>query len=305
MAITLAAPDEFASHYIADGTVKVQGFDVQTGWENGAEVYRSAFKDPAYDIIILPLSNFLVAMDQGMPLIGIPVFIDLFFPQIAIRVNKNAGITSPRDLEGKRVGVRGFAFNPAVWVRGGLADVYGVDLKKIQWVTADPNSLTGVNVPIAPGFSVESGADLVGDLETGKLDAVLWDRGGPAPTANTASVFEDSLAEALKYYRQSGVFPLNSMLLAKRSTIDANPGLGQSVVDASDAGRELYYQNVRDDDNHMGLPITWLREHGLFPHRNGVANNRMALEAIIRYAHEQGIISRRPEPEELFFDGAK
>ena len=128
MAITLAAPREFASGYIANGTVKVAGFDVELAWpESGgaASVYASAFKEPVYDFVILPLSNFLVAMDRGLPLVGLPVFIDMFFPQLGIRVNKNAGIRTPKDLEGKRVGVRGFAFNPAVWVRGALADVHG------------------------------------------------------------------------------------------------------------------------------------------------------------------------------------
>ena len=118
MAITVAAPREFASKYIADGSVTIQGFDVQTMWPegSGASVYTSAFRDPMYDVIVLPLSNFLIAMDKGLPLVGIPVFIDLFFPLLGIRVNKNAGIHSPKDLEGKRVGVCGVAFNPAVGV---------------------------------------------------------------------------------------------------------------------------------------------------------------------------------------------
>jgi 4,5-dihydroxyphthalate decarboxylase len=305
MPITLATPDEFASHHIADGSARVEGYDVTLGWENGAHAYASAFTDkPDYDITILPLSNFLIALDKGYPLIGIPVFIDLFFPQIAVRVNKAAGITSPKDLEGKRVGVRGFGFSPAVWVRGGFADVYGLDLSKVTWVTAEPNSLSGVEISTPAGWTVESGADLAADLESGKLDAVLWDRGGPALTPNTANLFDDPLAEALKYYEQSKFMPLNSMLLARTSVMDENPGLGDAIVDASETARELYLSYAKEDDNYMGLPVKWLREHGMFPYENGVENNRVALETIIRYAHEQGVISRRPDPAELFYAGA-
>jgi 4,5-dihydroxyphthalate decarboxylase len=201
--------------------------------------------------------------------------------------------------------VRGVAFNPAVWVRGALADRYGVDLESITWATMEPNSLTGIDVNLSPGYRVETVSDLSVALESGEIDAVFWDRGGPPVTANTAYLFEDPLAEALAYNKESGVFPLNSMLLAKRNVIEANPGLGQAIVDASDAARELYFRNVPEDDDHMGLPVKWLRANDLFPHQNGVQNNRAAIETVIRYAHEQGIISRRMAPEELFFDGAK
>lgn len=305
MAISIAAPDEFASHYIADGTIAIEGFEVTLGWENGAAAYASAFGDLAYDVSVLPLSNFLIAKDQGHALTGIPVFIDFFFPQIAIRVNKSAGISTPKGLEGKKIGVRGFGFNPAVWVRGGLADVYGFDFTKVEWKLAEPNSMSHVEIPTPPNLSIEKGKfDFVTDLENGSLDAVMWDRGGVDVTENTANLFEDPLAEALKYFKQSDIFPLNSMLIAKTEVLEANPGLGQAIVDASDRAQSLFFNNLADDSFYMGLPVKWLRENGMLPYRNGVANNRSALQAIIRYAHEQGLISKRPEVDELFFPGA-
>jgi 4,5-dihydroxyphthalate decarboxylase len=305
MTINIAAPNEFASHYIADGTVKIEGFDVTLGWKNGAAAYASAFTDLAYDVSVLPLSNFLIAMDQGHPVVGIPVFIDLFFPQMAIRVNKAAGIKTPKDLEGKKVGVRGFGFNPAVWVRGGLADVYGFDFTKVDWKSAEPNSMSHVDIPTLPGVTIKKGTfDFVADLESGKLDAVMWDRGGVDVTANTANLFEDPLAEVQTYFKQTGVFPLNSMLLAKRDVLDANPGLGQAIVDASTKAQSLFFENLADDTGYMGMPVKWLRENGMMPYRNGIANNRTALETIIRYANEQGLISKRPAVEDLFFTGA-
>ena len=308
MPITLATPHEYAAAYLADGTVKVKGFDVETVWpESGgaAPVYASVFKEPMYDIVILPLSNFLIAMDKGLPLVGLPVFIDIFFPQVGARVNKKAGIEGPMDIEGKRVGVRGFAFNPSVWLRGALSDMYGIALDKIQWVVAEPNSMSGVDVPRGPQFEVETTETPLDEaLESGDLDAVFWDRGGPALTENTAYLFAEPFEEALKYHLLTGILPLNSLLLAKREVLDANPGLAQAVVDASNEARQLYYDNASDDDNHMGLPLKWLRVNGVFPHRNGVGENRISLEAIIRYAHDLGLISKRFALEELFFEGA-
>jgi len=303
MTFTLAAPHEFAAQYLADGAVRVEGFDVATEWGGGA-IYRTGFTEPAYDFIIMPMTNWLVAMDMGLPVIGVPVFIDMLFPQMGIRVNRGAGIRTPKDLEGRRVGVRGLAFNPAVWARGALQDVYGVQLDKIHWKVEEPSSFTGVDVPQHSGWDVETGFNMTGDLESGRLDATLWDRGGPRPTANTTYLFDAPLDAGLAYYRQSGVFPMNSMLVAKRSTIDANPGLAQAVVVANDHARELYFRYVSPSSDHMGLPVGWLQQHGLFPYRNGVENNRTGIETIIRYTYEQGFISRRPMPEELFFAGA-
>lgn len=304
MAFTLAAPHEFAAQYVADGVAKVEGFEVETAWGGGA-IYRTGFTEPAYDFIIMPMTNWLVAMDMGLPLIGVPVFIDMIFPQMGIRVNRSAGIRTPKDLEGRKVGVRGLAFNPAVWARGALEDVYGVDLSKIQWCVEEPSSFTGVDVPQHPDWDVEFGYNLMDDLESGRLDATMWDRGGPRPTAKTTYLFDDPLGAGLTYYQQTGVFPMNSMLVAKGSTVDANPGLAQAVVDANDRARALYYAHVSPSSDHMGLPVGWLTQQGLFPHANGVAENRVGIETIVRYTHAQGFISREYAVEELFFEGAK
>jgi len=305
MAISIATPNEFASAYIADGRVGIENFDVSLGWENGTLAYTSAFTDPIYDVTILPLTNFLIAMDRGMPVIGIPVFIDYFFPQMAIRVHRDSGITTPKELEGRRVGIRGFGFNPGVWIRGGMADVYGFDLTKVQWVSATPNSMSHVDVPIPAGLSIEqTDPDLASALENGAIDAVLYDRGGPPLTPNTVNIFDDPLTEVLRYHNQTGVFPLNSMLLAKRDVLKANPGLGQAIVAAHDTACERYCADVADDVAYMGIAVGWLREHGLWPYHQGIERNRVALETIIRYTHEQGLISERPAVESLFFDGA-
>lgn len=307
MAITLSCPDEFAAHYIANGDVKIEGFDVQPIWPDGpgGAVYVSAFNEPMYDIMALPVSNFLIAMDKGLGYTGIPVFLDMFFPQLGARVRKGAGISGPAGLEGKRVGIRGYGFNPSVWLRGALAENHGVDLKSITWVCFEPNSLSAANVPHGD-FTVEMSTDTPeAMLERGDLDVIFYDRSGPPLTEHTEYLFADALGEAARYHLLTGVFPPNIVLLAKQSLLDANPGLGQAVVDASDKARERYYAAITDEDDHMGLPVKWLRQNGLFPHYNGLENNRTSLAAGARYAHELGIVSRLYEPEELFFEGAR
>jgi 4,5-dihydroxyphthalate decarboxylase len=307
MVITLAADHEFAAELLASGAVKVKGFDVEPRWpEQGAgPLYASAFADPLYDVILLPLTNLLIALDQGRPLIGLPVFPDLFFPHLGAQVNKSSGIRTAKGLEGKRVGLSGYGFNPATWMRGVLADVYRVDLSKIIWVESEPNSLTGVAYPRPARFKIEKGGDPNRELAAGELDAVLYSRVGPTLTDHTARLFEDPLAEALRYCRETGVFPVNTVLAARTDSLAAHPGLPQAIVEACDEARALYDRGSKPDESHIGLPIWWLRDHGLFPHRNGLDANRPAIEAIARYAHEVGIVSRRFSAEEIFFAGAR
>ena len=307
MPITLMADHEYAAEHLANGAVNVQGFDVQIVWpESGsAAVYAQLFTDPPYDVMVVPMTNFLIALDRGCPLTGLPVFPDVSFPHVGAQVNAGAGIASPNDLEGKRVGVRGWGFNPGTWLRGAIADVYGVDLTKIHWVEAEPNSLMSVDYPRDPRFSISKGGAQQDELESGALDAVFFDRSGPPLGGSRALLFDDPLEAALTYHRRTGVFPVNVMLAAKTAALEANPGLAQAIVDACGEARRLYDANARDDDEHMGLPIGWLRKNGLFPHRNGLENNRAAVEAIIRYAADLGLISRRFSPEELFFAGAE
>ena len=307
MPITLMADHEYAAEYLANGAVKVRGFDVETVWPEGGPpaVYSRLFSDPPYDVMVVPITNFLIAFDQGRPLTGIPVFPDVSFPHVGAQVNVNAGVASPKDLEGKRVGLRGWGFNPGTWLRGALADVYGVDLTAIHWVEAEPNSLMSADYPRDPRFTISKGGNQQDELESGALDTVFFDRSGPPLGGSRARLFDDPLDAALTYRRASGVFPVNVMLAAKTDAIEANPGLADAVVEACGEARSLYDANASDADEHMGLPVGWLREHGLFPHRNGLESNRNALETIIRYAADLGLVSRRFAPEELFHPGAR
>ena len=307
MSITLMADHEYAARYLADGTVAVEGFDVETVWPEGGapSVYPQLFTEPPYDVMVVPMTNFLIAMDQGGPLVGIPVFPDVSFAHVGAQVNVHAGIRTPKDLEGRRVGIRGWGFNPGTWMRGALAEMDGLDPTRVRWVEAEPNSLMTVDYPRDPRFTIERGGDQAAELESGALDAVFFDRSGPPLGGNRAGLFADPLAEALRYRERTGVFPVNVVLAAKRAVLDANPGLAQAIVEAADAAREMYYANVSDDDEHMGLPVGWLRAHGLFPHPNGLGHNRSAIETIVRYAADLGIIRRRFAPEDLFFAGAR
>tara|TARA_B100000029_G_scaffold510171_1_gene601048 strand:- start:4181 stop:5107 length:927 start_codon:yes stop_codon:yes gene_type:complete len=302
MSITLMADHEYAARYLADGQVKVEGYPVDIVWpQTGAgSVYAQLFGDPPYDVMVIPMTNYLIALDRGEKITGIPVFPDVSFPHLGAQTTTQSGIVKPKDLEGKKVGIRGWGFNPGTWMRGILSEQYNVDLTKIEWVEAEPNSLMHVEYPRDTRFNISKGGDQIQELESGQLDAVFFDRTGPSLSGSRRLLFQDPLLEAMNFYEQFSFFPVNVMLVAKTSVLDANPGLASAILTACNTAREIYYDEVSDDDEHMGLPVSWLKANKLFPHRNGFRENLKSIEAIVRYTYNLGLISKEFSAASLF-----
>ncbi|MFM9972135.1 MAG: PhnD/SsuA/transferrin family substrate-binding protein, partial [Burkholderiales bacterium] len=73
------------------------------------------------------------------PFVAIPVFPSRVFRHSFITVHRDAGINSPKDLEGKRIGVPLYTMSAAVWQRGILQHDHGVNLDSIHWLQGATN----------------------------------------------------------------------------------------------------------------------------------------------------------------------
>ena len=145
--IKMAFGDRLDTQHLLSGRVTVQGFDVDL--HNPGPAPAPTFNDTvtkmSYDVAELTITNFIVAKDAGVPLIGLPVFPNLFYPLTGVTVNRRSGIVKPEDLAGRRIGVApGFASNPATWLRGVLAHQFDVSAESITWVEGEADSLRGV-----------------------------------------------------------------------------------------------------------------------------------------------------------------
>ena len=298
MPLTLVADNEFAAAHLASGRVKIPGVEVVA--TASGPLYPRAISDAPYDVMVVPLANFVIAKDLGRPVTGIPVFPDMFFPHLGARVADGAGINGPKDLEGKRVSTRGFSFNPAVWLRGALVHQYDVSIERIEWLEEEPNSMSGVGYPRSSRFSISKGGKPDEELKSGTIDAAFFGRGGPEPVDGSHNLFADPLAEALAYRALTGIFPPNTVMIAKDSSLATNPHLGQTVVDACNEAWDIYCEEADDSDDHTGMSIKFLRENGMFPRRNGFVEAYAAVDTLIHYTYEQGLIRRLWAPEEIF-----
>lgn len=303
--LRLVTGRRYETKFLLDSTVKIQGFDVECIDAGPAPwpVFRDMVTTISYDIGEQAMSHYLLAKDCGKPLTALPIFTSRFFPQLGVTINRNSGIREPWDLVGKRVGVAGFGYNPAAWIRSILTHQYNVPVERIIWVEdAEDRFLAGLDYPRSRRFTIERAAG-VGDLVVrGDIDANIPAGGGPAPTETTKKLFDDPQAEIRAYVRETGVFPINTVLTLKEEVVDKHPDLPARLMEAFTEARRLYMDEVRagKETEHMGIKTSELLDMGLFPDRYGLEPNRAAVRMMIHYCYEQGLIRRLYEPEELF-----
>ncbi|MBF6569716.1 MAG: ABC transporter substrate-binding protein [Candidatus Binataceae bacterium] len=305
----------YDTELILNGEVKIEGIDLEIT-DSGrlpAPLFREMATTLPYDIAEQAFSHYLIAKDQGKPLTAIPAFPSRFFPQIGFTVNRHSGIDGPADLANKRIGVPSYAYNPAAWMRGILVQQYHMNLDGIAWVEeANDNFFPGLDHHWEKRAKIEKVNEQVIEvlrpemtssaLESGRVDAVIAPGWGPALTANTRRLFGDPYKEIAAYVSQTGVFPINTVIILKEEAVAANPGLVPALMVAFREARRRYNERALAQDNgdHMGLQIGRLKELSVYPDSYGIEPNRAAIETIIGYCHDQGLIRRRFKVEELF-----
>jgi len=308
----------YDTRFLLDGSVEIEGGDVELHEIGGLPwpVFRDMITSIPHDVGEQAFAHYLIAKDQGKPLTAIPAFPSRFFPHYGFVVNRRSGIEEPRDLVGKKVGVLGFGANPAVWMRGILTHQYDVPVERIVWVEDVEDPLFGdLAYPRSKRFQVERVPGLVSQLlvpgrdmrpvellERGEIDALIAPAGGPPRTERTRSLFADPAAEIRGYAAETGVFPINTVITLRQSSVERYPELPKRLLSALHSARRLYNQEVaagRETD-HMGIETGLLRDIGFLPDDYGLAANRAAVRMMIQYCYEQGVIRRLYEPEDLF-----
>ncbi len=303
--LKMAVGDRLETKFLLSGRVSIAGFDVEM--VNPGRAPSPIFPDMVttlpYDVGELTIANFIIARDQGVPIIGLPVFPNVFFPLTGVTVNRRSGIGAPADLAGKRVGVPlGFASNPAVWLRGIIEHHHGVPADSIVWVEGERDSLAGVAYPRPARFKREQRTDLEALLAAGEIDALVVAGGNAAPAEDVRLLVDDPYPALDAYVAASGAFPINTMLVMKEASVAANPGLAGAVVAASEEARAIYDAEEPDDAVHQGLRVGALRKAGHFPRSHGLETHGRSIEVLVDYLHEQGLIRKAWDLTDLFVE---
>ena len=308
--LSLACGDYDINRGLIEGTVRPEGIDLVVITLHSPERHWRMMRGLEFDACELSLASYLLIRDQrSLPLTAIPVFPHRRFRHSYLFVNSGAGLGGPKDLEGRKVGIRTWQNTAALWLRGILEEHYGVDLSSILWYRQDEEDMPFSLPSEFKVVQLSREQSLNRMLLEGEVDALIFPeipssfkQGDP----RIRRLFADAKAEEQRYYRATGLFPLMHTVVIKESLLERHPWVATSLLKAFRASKELAWQQMEDPRR---ISLAWVRElieeqreiMGRDPWPYDLPANREALETMIRYAHRQGLIRRPMAPEELFF----
>ena len=287
---------------LRDGAVRPRTFEFD--FEDVPTIvraFRRMVRSLDFDICELAMTTYLCSRAYGKPFTAIPVFPMRAFHHGAIVYNTNVGIRTPKDLEGKRVGVnRGYTVTTGLWVRSILQHEYGVDLSKVTWALSGDEHVAEYRPP-ANVISLEAGQTLEDLLTTGAIAAAI---GVHVQSPHVKPLIPNARDAGFEALRRQGLYPINHTVVVRNELLDANPDLAPDLFNAFAEAKRIYIRRLRERRADLASPADQLNldvmEITGDPLPYGIEPNRRVLEAIVQYSVEQGILSRPFEPEELF-----
>ena len=282
----------------------------------------SGASSPAdFDVSEMSISSFMISTSKGeTPWVGLPLFTARRFFHTGVIIRKDRGISKPADLAGKKVGVPEFQQTAALWTRGVLRDEFGLQPASMEWfMERNPEQSHGG----ATGFTPPPGVKLsyvpretnLGQmLVDGKLDALMHFIAGqnlvdrstvdPLTDKNVGRLFDPPAAEAHRYFNKTGIYPINHMMVVRKSIVEQHPWVVLNIFNAFQKAKdalvpeldnllEPYYAVGTIDKKDQAALHTDVMAYG-------VTSTRKVLETISRFLHEDGLTSRRVALEEIF-----
>jgi 4,5-dihydroxyphthalate decarboxylase len=315
--LTLACWDYDRTRALADGRVAPEGIDLNFLPLHVEETFFRMLRNREFDLAEMSLSSYCVSLTREDPaFVAIPVFPSRFFRHSCIFVSAKSGISEPKDLIGKRIGVPEYQMTAPVWIRGVLSDEYGVDPASVTYCTGgeeEPGRDEKLKLNLPEKFKLTPiGPDqtLSAMLAAGEIDALHSARTPSTFYSQPQAVkrlFPDFVDVEKAYFRRTGIFPIMHVIAIRRSVYEANRWIAQSLQKAFEAAQALTYANLAVT-SAMTTMLPWQvaaveearAELGDDWWPYGFSRNRATLDTFLRYHHEQGLSPKKLEPEALF-----
>jgi len=319
--LSIALSDNPRTRPIIEGRVAVEGIRLVPTAVHPSEMFWRQLRYGDFDVSEMSMSTLTILTSQGnRDWVGLPVYTMRKFFHTEIVARKDSGIEAPADLKGKRVGVPEYQQTAAIWTRGVLQHEFSVKPSDMTWLMErndDRSHGHSTKFKPPPGVSVTPvplNANIGEMLLKGELDAIvhyiahgnLVDRSrvDVAADPRIRFLFEDREAESARYYKKTGIYPINHIMVVKRSVYEQHPWIALNLYTA--------FLNAMDQVRKDALP--WLAPYydtGLVDRRvrdviaktpmpYGLKAAHHVLETVTQYVHEQGLCERRVALEEIF-----
>lgn len=280
--------------------------------------FRRMVRDVEFDVCEMAPATYMIARAAGAPFKALPIFVFRRFHHGGFVCRSDAGIDRPKDLEGKKAGVRAYSVSTGIWTRGILQNDCGVDISKVTWVVDDEEHVSSLRLP-SNVVHAPQGQSLVGMMADGSLHAAFtgpagigrsgapkegWDASGQAQAPDYREMFPDTVATEKDWYERTGIYPVHGLIVVKDALLDAHPWLAKSLFDAFVDAKQRYVARLEqgvvetDTDRHYVAMSKIVGD----PLPLGIAPNRPAIEALIQYAYQQGLLPKHYRIDELFVD---
>ncbi len=285
---------------LKDGTVTSKIFDMEhIEVSPVTSIFRRMVRGLEFDVAEMALSTYLCARAHGKAFTGIPIFLTRAFYHGGLVYNTRSGIKSPKDLEGKRVGLRSYTLTPGVWTRGILQTEYGVDLDTVTWVLSGDEHVAEFVAP--PNVVSSPNTDLGQMLLSGEIDAAIG--AGPVDSPDIQPLFTEPDEADAAWHRKTGVYPISHMLVVKDSALASNQGLAQELFEVFKTAKAPYLKRLQSREASTAGDQALLKMADVVgddPIPYGLESSLKTLETFIAFNVEQRVIPEKVDPEELF-----
>lgn len=270
--------------------------------------FRRMVRELAFDVSEMALTTYLTAREHGVKFTALPIFLVRGFHHNAIVVRRDSDITDPGQLVGKRVGVnRGYTVTTGVWARSIMANQYGLDLDSVTWVLSGDEHVEAYTPP-SNVISAPAGKTLEQMVLDGELEAAI---GVKSDSPDLVPLIPNANDVALTALRETGLYPINHLVVIKDEVLEAHPDAAVAVFEAFAESKRQYVADLKagaiaEPDPADRLHLKVLEATGWDdPLPYGIEPNRAVLEDLIEQASKQHILTKPVKVEELFAESVR
>jgi 4,5-dihydroxyphthalate decarboxylase len=315
--LTMACWNYDRSRALLDGRIRPDGIELNYLALPVEETFFRMLRHREFDVAEMSLSSYVLSLSHpDPPFVAIPIFPSRCFRHSCIFLNAASGIQEPKDLIGRKVGTPEYQMTAGVWIRGILADDYGVAVNSVAYYSGGeeqpgrPEKL-GLALPADIRLTrIGPNQTLASMLAAGELDALYTARTPSTFRSGDGRVkrlFEEFHAVEREYFRRTRIFPIMHTVVIRREVYERHRWIAQSLMKAFCAAQRETYEDLAQTAAPKAM-LPWLAAHledtrremgdDFWPY--GLQRNHHTLKTFLRYSREQGLSKKEIDPEQLF-----
>lgn len=311
MKITIACSRNPLTDALMEPGFSAPDFDIDYQPMPVMELFAKALSGSPIDVVEFSLANHIMAIAAGDDrYVGLPVFSFRGFRHSMLWVRSDTSIGTPEQLKGKRIGIAAYALTALVYVRGLLADEHGVQPHDVEWIRTGRERIAFTPPPGVTITDVGGSRSLFQLLESGDVDAIITFWSPEAQAEGVRRLIDDVVNVEKDYFRRTGIYPIMHCFALSRELYERDPGIGERLMRLFHRAKARWESNLLAYGAESASVTPWtpldlersraLLGTDLYPY--GLRANDRTLQAVIRYADQQQLITKPITIREAFLD---